>query len=113
MMATPVGGPGIMATDGEESYHAGGGSAVRLHIPAPPPDGVYEQQAPQFFGRERVEVPGAVAVNVPPYVCDVDGKTFSTKKDFVAHLQTSHGKLLRQIDDPFTVHRGQVHFRGK
>jgi len=84
-----------------------------VYLEVEPPDDIFGPQDVYFFGKKRVDVPGSVAVNVPPYACDVEGDTFSDKAEFAAHLRMNHGELLRQIADPFIVHEGQVHFVGK
>jgi hypothetical protein len=84
-----------------------------VYVPVPPPSDVNQQRGVQFFGRNRVEVPGAVTVNTPPYVCDPDGRTFDDKQSFVAHLRTTHDSELRESTAPFVVDAGQVHFTGK
>ena len=104
-------GPGAVTTRGGETI--GRGHRPEVYIDVPPPPDIYRQQGVYFYGKERVEVPGTVAVNVPPYVCDLDGETFSDKETFVAHLRTSHGELLGGIAAPFVVYEGQVHFVGR
>jgi len=89
------------------------GQQPGVYLEIEPPDEIFGPQELYFFGGKRVDVPGSVAVNVPPYVCDVEGNSFSDKAEFAAHLRMSHGELLRQIADPFIVHEGQVHFVGK
>ncbi len=84
-----------------------------VYLEVEPSDEIFGPQDLYFFGKKRVDVPGSVAVNVPPYACDVEGNTFSDKAEFTAHLRMSHGELLRQTADPFVVHEGQVHFVGK
>lgn len=84
-----------------------------VYVPVPPPSDSYEDPGVRFFGRNRVEVPGAVTVNAPPYVCDLDGRTFGDKQSFVTHLKTTHGSELRESADPFVVDEGQVHFTGR
>jgi hypothetical protein len=84
-----------------------------VYLEIKPPEEIFGPPEVYFFGKKRVDVPGSVAVNVPPYVCDVEGDTFSDKAEFAAHLRMSHGELLRQIADPFIVYEGQVHFVGK
>ena len=84
-----------------------------VYVPVPPPTDSYQDQGVRFFGRNRVEVPGAVTVNLPPYVCDLDGRAFDDKQSFVVHLKTTHGSELRESADPFVVDAGQVHFTGR
>ena len=90
---------------------------LRVYTYVPFPDEVgrrpYGHGGVYFYGKERIEVPGAVAVNKPPYVCDLDQKTFPDKERFVAHLRAAHGKLASWAGgSPFVVLDGQVHFIG-
>lgn len=81
-----------------------------MYTYVPPPEGLYESPTVSFYGKKRIEVPGAVAVNRPPYVCDLDRRTFRAKEPFVAHLWAAHGSQLDRSSQPFVVHQGQVHF---
>jgi hypothetical protein len=83
---------------------------AKVYTYVPPPEEIYGRQGPYFYGKERIEVPGTVAVNKPPYVCDLDEKTFKAKAAFLGHLQVKHGGLLRRNRAPFVVYEGQVHF---
>ena len=84
---------------------------VRVYTYVPPPPDLYESQAPYFYGRARIEVPGAVTLNTAPYACSLDGATFPDKASFVAHLQTRHRGELSASPDPFVVGTdGQVRF---
>jgi hypothetical protein len=83
-----------------------------VYVPVAPPASLYEDRGVQFHGRERIVVPGAMTVNEPPYICDLEGSTFQDKRSFVAHLRTEHPTRLRESQDPFVVDAGQVHFVG-
>jgi hypothetical protein len=87
----------------------------KVYTWVPPPEGVYDGSyghgGVYFYGKDRMEVPGVVAVNRPPYVCDLDRQAFRDKQSFVAHLRRTHGDRLAERPD-FIVHDGQVHFTG-
>ena len=89
------------------------GADPYVYVPVPPPAEPYRDPGVQFFGRNRVEVPGAVTVNAAPYICDLDRRTFDDKQSFVAHLKAAHGSALSEAADPFVVDAGQVHFTGR
>lgn len=103
--AEPSGAP----LDGERH-----GDSTRVYTEVPPPTNVYDGAGGvSFYGKSRIEIPGAVAVNKPPYVCDLDRGEFDAKEAFVAHLQTAHGSQLEEGARSFVVHEGQVHFVGR
>jgi hypothetical protein len=86
-----------------------GGTDVYTYVP-PPPD-LYERREPYFYGRERIEIPGALTVNKPPYACSLDGRTFQDRSAFATHLKTEHRSALETSFDPFVVAEdGQVRF---
>jgi hypothetical protein len=85
------------------------GTEVYTYVP-PPPD-LYERREPYFYGRERIEIPGALTVNTPPYACSLDGRTFGDRSGFAMHLKTEHRSALEASLDPFVVGEdGQVRF---
>ncbi len=70
-----------------------------------------EHERLHFFGRRgRHVVPGTVTINVPPYVCDRDRRTFRNRDRFVAHLHAAHGVRIEDVADSLLVVDGQVHF---
>jgi len=111
----------VAADPGRASPHQGGPHGrgqPRVYTWVPPPDAVYDGSYNRgrvyFYGKDRMEVPGVVAVNRPPYVCDLDGRVFRDKEAFVAHLRTTHVDRLQERPDPsFVVLDGQVHFTGR
>ena len=84
---------------------------VEAVVPVPPT----EHERVYYFGRRYHHlVPGTVTIDRPPYVCDLDGRTFGDEDDFVAHLRTAHRALPEAIPDQLVVHHdGRVHFIGK
>jgi hypothetical protein len=101
----------VPAPHGTHRVHDPG---VRVYTYVPAPANVYGHPDVYFYGRDRIEVPGAVTINAPPYVCDLDEATFGDKLAFVAHLRTTHSARLREAASPFVVSpRGQVHFVGQ
>lgn len=104
--------------DGPRQAGPNGRNRVDVYTWVPPPDGLYDTSSAggrvYFYGKDRMEVPGVVAVNRPPYVCDLDRQVFRDKQTFVAHLRTMHGDRLADRPDPaFVVRNGQVHFTGR
>lgn len=108
----------VVGTAGAEAGSAGAGPAAndrhdrgRVFTYVPPPPDLYHRREPYFYGRERIEVPGAVTVNTPPYACSLDGRTFPDRATFVTHLKTEHRAVLAGSRDPFVVAEdGQVRF---
>jgi hypothetical protein len=73
-----------------------------------------EHERLHFFGRRHHHVvPGTVTINVPPYVCDRDRRTFRDRDRFVAHLRTAHGVRPEDVHDAVVVVDGQVRFPPK
>lgn len=111
----------VAAEPGKPSPHQRGPHGrgrAGVYTWVPPPDAVYDgsygRDGVYFYGKDRMEVPGVVAVNRPPYVCDLDGRVFRDKGAFVAHLRTTHVDRLQERPDPsFVVRDGQVHFTGR
>ena len=67
----------------------------------------------EWFGRrDHHAVPGTVTINDPPYRCDVEGKSFSDREDFVAHIRRVHRTHPDEIADHLVVQDGRVHFIG-
>src|SRR5579883_1887488 len=52
-----------------------------------------------FDGEPHHLAPGTVSIDAPPYVCDRDGRTFTDRDAFTAHLRRAHGR------DPSTPRR--------
>jgi hypothetical protein len=85
----------------------GGRSSVDAVVPVVPE----EHRRLHYFGRrDHHLVPGTVTINRAPYACDLDGKHFRERDDFVAHLRTSHGTAPDAIRDRLVVRDGVVHF---
>ena len=73
-----------------------------------------EHERLRYFGRrDHHLVPGTVTINGAPYVCDVDGKRFSDRDTFVAHLRAAHRMPAARIPDRLLVRDGRVHFVGE
>lgn len=78
-------------------------------VPIPP----YEHERLHWFGRRHHHlVPGTVTINRRPYVCDLDGRRFRERDDFVAHLRTAHRLAAADIPERLQVRDGVVHFIG-
>ncbi len=104
--------------DGPRQMGPRGRNRADVYTWVPPPeelyDGSYGRGRVYFYGKDHMEVPGVVAVNRPPYVCDLDRQVFRDKQAFVAHLRTTHRDRLGERPDPsFVVRDGQVHFTGR
>jgi hypothetical protein len=83
---------------------------VDVVVPVPP----YEHERLHFFGRrDHHVVPGTVTIDRAPYVCDLDGRKFVEREDFVSHLRTKHRAAVERIPDLLVVREGQVHFIGE
>ena len=84
------------------------GADVEVVVPIPPHDpGV------QWFGRrDHHAVPGTVTIDEPAYRCDLDGRSFSDREAFVAHIRTVHRTHPAAIADHLVVQDGRVHFIG-
>ena len=79
-------------------------------MPLPP----YEHERLHYFGRRHHHlVPGTVTINGAPYVCDPDGRRFTDRDAFVAHLRTAHHAPPERIPDLLLVRDGRVHFVGE
>jgi hypothetical protein len=63
-----------------------------------------------FDGEPHHLAPGTVTIDVPPYVCDRDGRTFTDRDAFTAHLRRAHGVPAAEIPRRLVVEGGQVHF---
>ena len=85
-------------------------TSIDAIVPVPPT----EHERLHWFGRRHHHVvPGTVTIDRAPYVCDLDGKTFRTDDDFVAHLRTAHHARPAAIPEHVLVRDGQVHFIGE
>ena len=112
LVAADPGGPGPVHGRGRGR----GQPDVFTWVPPPemPYDGGYGRGRVYFYGKDRLDVPGVVAVNRPPYVCDLDERTFADKQAFVAHLRSAHPDRLAERPEPsFVIVDGQVHFTGR
>ena len=79
-------------------------------VPVPPT----EHGRVYYYGRRYHHlVPGIVTINRPPYVCDLDHRSFAVEDDFVAHLRQAHAVPPAEIPDALLVHGGQIHFAGR
>jgi hypothetical protein len=76
-------------------------------VPVPPT----EHQRLHYFGRrDHHLVPGTVTIDRAPYVCDADGKQFTDRDAFVAHIRGAHRVPRARIHDRLVVHGDAVHF---
>jgi hypothetical protein len=88
---------------------AAAGPNIDVIVPVPP----YEHERLHYFGqRDHHLVPGAVTVNKPPYVCDVDQRRFQDRDAFLVHLRVVHHARSEEIPDQLVVLDGQVHYLG-
>src|SRR5207244_3387916 len=89
------------------------GSRARSDIDVIVPVAPTEHERLHYFGRrDHHLVPGTVTINGAPYVCDVDGKRFTDRDTFVAHLRAAHRTPAAKIPDRLLVRGGRVHFVG-
>src|SRR5436309_1455567 len=78
-----------------------------------PPRAAGEHQRLHYFGRRHHHlVPGAVTIDGPAYICDLDGKRLVDREVFVAHLRIAHGTPPARSPDLLLVRDGRVHFVG-
>ena len=90
------------------------GPRVRTDVDVVVPVAPTEHERLHYFGRrDHHLVPGTVTINGAPYVCDVDGRRFTDRDAFVAHLRATHGAPAARIPDLLVVRDGRVHFVGK
>ena len=90
------------------------GSRARSDIDVIVPVAPTEHERLHYFGRrDHHLVPGTVTINGAPYVCDVDGKRFTDRDTFVAHLRAAHRMPAARIPDRLLVRDGRVHFLGE
>jgi hypothetical protein len=83
---------------------------VDVLVPVEP----YEHERLHYFGRRHHHlVPGTVTINREPYVCDLDGRRFTDREAFIAHLRVAHRVLPERIPDLLLVRDGRVHFLGE
>jgi hypothetical protein len=78
-------------------------------LPVPP---VEHERLYYFSGGAHHLVPGAVSIDGPPYVCDLDHLTFADRERFVLHLRTVHRISPDRIRDGVMVVDGRVHYVG-
>jgi len=87
-----------------------GSPAVDAIVPVPP----HEHQRLHYFGRRHHHlVPGTVTIDHDAYVCDLDGRHFGERDEFIAHLRTVHRTPAARIPDQLLVRDGRVHFVGQ
>jgi hypothetical protein len=85
----------------------GDGRSLDVIVPVPP----HEHQRLHYFDRRPHHlVPGTVTINRAPYACDLDGRRFRERDDFVAHLRSAHRTPEAAISDRLVVRDGVVHF---
>jgi len=65
------------------------------------------------FGGAHHEVPGVVAVNRPPYYCEVHAHAFRERSAFLAHLRRRHHLAEGEARPNLVVDDGQVRYVGK
>ena len=91
-----------------------GDSRARPDIDVVVPVDPTEHERLHFFDRrEHHLVPGTVTINGASYLCDVDGKRFTDRDTFVAHLRAAHRMPPERIPDRLVVRGGRVHFLGE
>ena len=67
-----------------------------------------------YFGRRhRHLVPGTATINGMGYICDLDGKRFTDRDVFVAHLRTAHHTPPARIPELLLMDDGRIHFLGE
>ena len=67
-----------------------------------------------YFGRRhRHLVPGTATINGMGYICDLDGKRFTDRDVFVAHLRTAHHTAPARIPELLLMDDGRIHFLGE
>lgn len=47
------------------------------------------------------------------YICDLDGKRFTDRDVFVAHLRTAHHTAPARIPELLLMDDGRIHFLGE
>ncbi len=63
-----------------------------------------------FGGTSHHAVPGTVAIDRDPYVCDLDGGRFRSSEALVAHAVGRHGVAAADIGDRLVAVDGVLHF---
>src|SRR5436190_23831084 len=58
-------------------------------------------------------VPGTATINGMGYICDLDGKRFTDRDVFVAHLRTAHHTAPARIPELLLMDDGRIHFLGE
>jgi len=102
---TPSMGPG-----GAGGGPGGGAPGVWLDVPIDP----YEHERMYWKRRSPKDyVPGAIAIDRAPYVCDIDQRSFSDADRFAAHLRIDHGVPYERIRDVLVEVDGVYHYAGE
>jgi hypothetical protein len=98
---------------------AGGWGRVRPDVdvlvpfdPYQQPNGGQNGGTQWFGGGPHVDIPGTVTIDANPYVCDVDGKQFAKRDQFILHIRVVHHLAPNQIPDALMVVDHRVHFVG-
>src|SRR5438445_12852103 len=61
----------------------------------------------------RALLPGTATINGMGYICDLDGKRFTDRDVFVAHLRTAHHTPPARIPELLLMDDGRIHFLGE
>lgn len=85
-------------------------SRLDVRIPEIP----QEHERLKFFDKKRHhDAPGTVTIDKPGYVCNVDGRGFTRRDAFVAHLRIDHHVPAERVPEVLVTYDGQVHFAGE
>lgn len=83
------------------------GAGVDVWVPIDP----YEHERTWYMHRsDRSLVPPAVSIDEDPYICDLDGRRFADREQFVGHLRGDHGIPRDDIRRGIYEVDGLVHF---
>jgi hypothetical protein len=88
----------------------GSDSSVDVIVPVVPEE---HQRLHYFDRRQHHPLPGTVTINKAPWVCDLDGKRYRDRDEFIAHVRTAHRTRANEIADRIVVRDGVVHFVGE
>ena len=100
----------LLATVASAADPLPGRPEVNVFIPVDPRE---HERLHYFDGQPHHLVPGTVTINGAPYHCDVDGKRFTDRDAFVAHLRSAHHVPPDRIPELLLVRDGRVHFVGE
>jgi hypothetical protein len=107
----------LLATALAATAVAGGLGRVRpdldILVPFDPYQNGGQNGTMQWFGGgPHVDVPGTVTIDANPYVCDIDGKQFAKRDQFILHIRVVHHLAPNDIPDALMVVDHRVHFVG-